>query len=84
MAKPIFATSTFGSTVTVYDTHVEHKFFGQAVTIPINQIASVRQGITQRVIVETTGGRKIKMNVAFNAKDALCAAIMEAQSKNVG
>jgi hypothetical protein len=83
MIEPLFTTSMLGSKVFVYSTHIEYKFFGQSTSIPINQIASVRQDMPgmQRVTLETTGGRNIKMAVRLRDKDALCIAIMEAQNK---
>lgn len=79
--QPIFETSTIFFRVKVYKTHVSYKFgfFGSETTIPVKQIASVdsKMGGVQEIILETTGGKKVKLLVRLRDKEALKNAIIE-------
>jgi len=80
--EPIFKTSYLGSTVKVYPTHVEWGFLFKKQSVPINQIASVELGIPlyAQVVIETTGGKKLKIPVGIGEKNKLKDAIYSAQS----
>lgn len=64
---PIFATNLLGNSIKVFPNRVEYKVFFNEHIIPINQIANVNVGLISgiffnpHVVIETTGGKKIKM-----------------------
>ncbi|MFH1444168.1 MAG: hypothetical protein ABIG34_02145 [Candidatus Peregrinibacteria bacterium] len=81
--EPLFQTSLMGFSVTVYPDRVTYrKMWAGEQSVPLSQIASVTVAMmgVQRVTIETTGGKKIKMPVALSDKDKLRDAIFAAQS----
>lgn len=80
MDRPIFETSFLGNSVQVFSSYLTYKngFFGKAESIPLKQIASVDYCMSgvQQIIIETTGGKKIKILVRLRDKSALHSAIL--------
>jgi hypothetical protein len=75
----LFSTSFMGHKVEVYPSHMlyRQRWFGKQILIPMNQIASVTTGMPgiQRIIVETSGGKKLKVIVRLRDKEKLCNMI---------
>lgn len=77
--EPIYESNSMGFEVKVFWNRLEFKTFAGSETVPINQIAGVQLGMMGywQVIVETTGGRKIK--IPTHKKKELREAIYKAQ-----
>lgn len=80
MDKPIFETSLFGLGVRVFPSYLAYKkgFLGREQSIPFKQIASVESTLpgVQQIVIETAGGKKIKIFVRLRDKKALHDAIL--------
>lgn len=77
---PIFETSFLGTRAKVFSDKVTYKvFFGAERIIPIKQISSVQVSMpgVQRVIVETTGGKRYKMVINLLDKEKFRDAILK-------
>lgn len=76
--EPNYQCSCFGFSVRVFPGRLAFKkLLGEEVSIPASKIASVKTGIfgLQQIIVETSGGEKIKMPVKLSDKKKLVEAI---------
>lgn len=84
--KSIFSTNYLGSKVEVFDNRIEWSLAFKRNSVPINTIASIELGIPlyAQVVIETTGGKKLKIPVAPGQKKKLRDAIYEAQSAPQG
>lgn len=71
-----------GSKVEVFSNRVDWSLAFKRNSVPINTVASIELGIPlyAQVIIETTGGKKLKIPVAPGQKKKLRDAIYEAQS----
>lgn len=83
--EPLFKTSYLGSKVEVYSDRLVYKMFFTQKTIPLDQIASVDQGISgvAGIKIETTGGKKIGIPVGSGSKQKLEEAIFQAKRGSV-
>lgn len=82
MEKPIFETSVTGFHSKVYSDRVTYKaILSGEISFPINQIASIEKGFpgTQKVMIETTGGRRYTLVVRLKDIQAFCDAIYQAK-----
>lgn len=83
--EPIFKTSLMGFKVSLFPNFIRFKqsFFGPEIIIELNQIASIEKGMPglQKIVIETTGGRKIDIIVKLGDKDKFIDAIYEAKAK---
>jgi hypothetical protein len=83
--EPIFQTSIMGFKVSLFPQFIKYKqlLFGPETTIALDQIASIESGMAgmQQIIIETTGGKKIKMPVKLKDKQNLIDAIYNVKAK---
>jgi hypothetical protein len=79
-SEPLYATSSFGLSVRVFSDRVEYKKPLGLDIIPVSQIASVGVGsfLLNRLVIETTGGRKYV--IATSRKKEVAEAIYRAQA----
>ena len=83
----IFQTKVWGSVVTLFPDHLNHKdgvikAFTKETNISLDQIASINSEspVTPHIVVETTGGKRHKIIVNMKEKEALVNAIYEAKA----
>lgn len=77
----LFETSYLGSKVEVFATYLQWTMLTQKTTVPLAQIASIElPPLLFQVVIETTGGKKLKIPVSGDHRKQLMEEIYAAQA----